>query len=141
MLALLSADYGLFLYGYINAWRQNPHCSFSCCLALLLPLNDLQGDIGNLASTNVLKTQLDTGEFEMVALQDAIKDSGAIDVTLGEDKESDDGGGDRVEMKDDSRQGVKYSGKKCEQETQTELLSLFTVTTVNVHESINEAHF
>ena len=76
----------------------------------------------------------------MVTLDAAIKGSGAIDVTLEENEESDDGSGETVEMKDDNRQGVKYRSKTCDQGTQTELLSLFTITDIAVHESIEEAN-
>jgi len=51
---------------------------------LLLPLNDLRGEILGLVGENVLGTQLQTGNFEMTTLRGAIKDSGAFDVTLQE---------------------------------------------------------
>lgn len=131
----------MFLYGYLKEWRKNPHWSFSCCLALLLPLNDLQGDIRGLAGTNVLKSQLDTGQFEMVTLQAAIKDSGAIDVSLDENEEDGDDCGSVVEVKGDNRQRVKKKSKKCDQGTQTKFLSLFTNADVTVYVLIEETHF
>ena len=138
MIVLLSAVYGLSLYGYLMEWRKNPHWSFSCCLTLLLPLNDLQGDIRDMAGTNVLKTQLNSGQFEMVTLHAAIKDSGTFDVTLGENEEGDEDDGDIDEIKADNSQGIKYGGKKYDQGSQTELLSHFTNADDTVHELIEE---
>ena len=134
---LFSVQYVLHLYGYFKEWRKNPHCSLSCCLALLLPLNDLQGDVRGLAETNVLKTQIDTGDFEMVTLQAAVKDSGAIDVTLEEGEEGDD---DTVEVQDNSRQGAMYSNQKCDQGSQTEFFSIFTKADVALHPPVYETH-
>ena len=81
---LLSVQYAVFLHGYLNEWRKNPHWSFSCCLALLLPLNDLQGEIRGIAGTNILENQLQTGQIDKPTILSAVKNSGAIDVTLEE---------------------------------------------------------
>jgi len=78
-------------------------------LALLLPLTELQGDITGLVGTNdISKTQLDTGNIEMPTFIAAVKESGAIDVTLeqGEDHDAQD------------------NNTKCHQGTQTEMVSL-----------------
>ena len=56
-----SGQYVMFLYEYLKEWRKNPQCSSSCCLALLPPLNDLQGEIRGMVGKNLMKTQLDTG--------------------------------------------------------------------------------
>ena len=93
-----------------------------------------------MVGTNVLKTQLQTGNFEMISLGAAIKDTGAINVTLEENEDGDDDSGETVEMKDANRQGVKYRSKTCDQGTQTELLLLFTITDIAVHGSIEEAN-
>ncbi len=73
----------------------------------------------------------------MVTLQTALQDSGAIDITLEENEEGDDDdddvGGDTVEAKKSTRQGVNYSSKKIDQGTQTELKSLFTMADVTVN--------
>ena len=90
----------------------------------------MQGDIVDLAGSNILKTQLDTGEFEMVTLQNAVKDSGAFDVTLGEAEGGDD---EVVEKKENNHQGAKYSNNKCDQGTQTELISMLTIVGVELH--------
>ncbi len=127
---LLSVQFTLHLYGYVKEWRKKPHWSFSCCLALLLPLNDLQGDILGLAGTNVLKTQLDSGEFEMTTLRAAVQGTGALDVTLEEVEEVDD---DTVEVQDNGRQGVKYTDHKHDQGTQTIISLIFTAADVELH--------
>ena len=71
-------------------WRQNPQWSFSCCLALLLPLNDLQADVTGMAGTNVLNSQIQTGQVDMPTLFGAVKDSGVVDVTLEEGEQEHD---------------------------------------------------
>ena len=85
-------QYGMFLYGYLMEWRKNPHWSLSCCLALLLPLNDLQGEISGLVGSgaNVLDNQLEGGQTEDTTIFAAVKDSGAIDVSLEEGQQDND---------------------------------------------------
>ena len=90
----------------------------------------MQGDIADLAGSNILKTQLDTGGFEMVTLQNAVKNSGTFDVTLGEAEGGDD---EVVEDKENNHQGAKSSTNKCDQGTQTELISMLTVAGVVQH--------
>ena len=70
----------------MNEWRKNPQWSFSCCLALVLPLIALPGEISSLSKTNVLRTQLDSGQMELGTLTDAVKECGVIDVSLEEDE-------------------------------------------------------
>ena len=77
-----------------------------------------------MAGTNVLASQLQSGDFEMVTLQASIKDSGAIDVTL---EEGEEGVDDSVEVQGNNRQRAKNGNEKSEQGTQTELFSIFTV--------------
>ena len=95
---MFSVQYTVHLYGYLKEWRKNPHWSFSCCIALILPLIDIPGDISGLSDTNVLNTQLDSGQMEMTTIAGAVQDSGAIDVTL-EEFEQDDG--DLIETEED----------------------------------------
>ncbi len=114
---VLSVQYVLHLKGYLQEWRKNPHWSFTCCLALFLPINSLQGDIRGLTETNVFKTRLQSGEFEMVTLQAAVQDSGAIDVTLEEGEQGDDS---TMEVEDDVCQ-VTTNSNKCNQGAQTEV--------------------
>ncbi len=95
----------MFLYRFLKEWRKNPHWSFSCCLALLLPLNDLQGETRGLVDTNVLKNQLQTGKVEKPTLLSAVKDSGVIDVTF-EGEQADD---NVMETNAENCQDVNYS--------------------------------
>ena len=83
-------QYAVHLHGFFKEWRKNPQWSFSCCLALILPLLDMPGNTSGLAQTNVLATQLDAGHMEMSTFGGAVKDSGALDVTLEEDEQADD---------------------------------------------------
>ena len=108
----------MHLYGYFREWRKIPHCSFSCYLALLLPLNDFQGDVRGLVGKNVLKTQLQTGNFELTTLRAAVKGSGAFDVTLEEGGQGDD---HTLDLHGDNRPVAKTSNKKG---TQTEFVFL-----------------
>ena len=80
----------MHLHGYFKEWRKNPHWSFSCCLALLLPLISLPGDVSGLIETNIANTQLDTGQFELETVVGAVKDSGVIDVNLDDEEQDDD---------------------------------------------------
>ena len=111
----------MFLYRYIKEWRKNPQWSFSCCLALLLPLNELQGELRGLAGQNILKNQLQTGQIEKPSLISAVKDSGAIDVTL---EEGEQGDGNKVEIQDEIHQNALYSHPRRHQGTQTEMSSV-----------------
>ena len=63
----------------------------SCCLAMLLPLNDLQGEIRGLVGRNVMRQQLQSGRIGMPSVTGAVKDSGAVDIALeeGEDERTD----------------------------------------------------
>lgn len=116
---LISAQYAMFLYGFLQKWRKKPQCSFSCCLALLLTLNDVQGEISGFAETNVLQNQLQTGQIEMPTILASVKDSGAIEVSLEEDEQADE---KKVEIQAKNYQGIEPSGTRCHQETQTDLL-------------------
>ena len=127
---LFLVQYALHLYSYFKEWRKNPHCSFTCCLALFLPLVDLQGEIRGMVGKNVMLTQLQTGNFETTTLRGAVKDSGALDVTLEEGEQ-----GDALDLQDDNHQVTKISNKKCHQGTQTEFSSLLTVADFPVHET------
>lgn len=75
----------MYIYCYIKEWRQNPEWSLSCCLALILPLNDLQGEIRGLAGRNVLKQQLQSGKISMPSMSNSLKESGVVTFGLKED--------------------------------------------------------
>ena len=115
---LLSVQYALHLYDYFKEWRKNPHCSFSCCLALLLPLNDLQGELRGFAEANDLKTQVEIEQIEKPSIVSAVQDSGAIDVTL---EEGDD---DNRKIQEEHQQDGAYRHTRRHQGTQTEIRSV-----------------
>lgn len=117
----------MFLYRYYKGWRKNPQWSWSCCVALLLPLNDFQGEISGLAETNILQNQLQTEEIEMPTILAALEDSGAIDVTIEKDEHANE---TAVEIQDKHCQDSEYTDTKRHQETQTELFSLLSVDLV-----------
>ncbi|KAL9973009.1 hypothetical protein ACROYT_G019413 [Oculina patagonica] len=131
VIGLVAVQYALNLYNYFQEWRKNPKWSFTCCLALLLTLNDLQGEISGLAETNVLKSQLDTGEFSVPTVLAAVKDSGAIDVSLEKGEQGDDS-----TVEEQGRcQDAEYRKKRSHQGTQTEP---FAIAGILVHEQIEK---
>ena len=117
----LSVQYGIFLYGYLKEWRKNPQWSISCCLALLLPLNDFQAEMSGFVDTNVIQDQFQTGQTELPTVLGAVKDTGAIDVTLEEDEQDDD---NTVEIQNEHCQLVHCSDTRRHKETQTELFAV-----------------
>ena len=127
---ILSVQYAVLLYRFLKEWRKNPHWSFSCCLALVLPLNDLQGEIRGLAGANVLKHQMQTGQIEKPGILSALKNTGAIDVILEEGKE---GKASTVKIQDSDSEcpHAERSKVRCHQGTQTECFSS-SVTDITV---------
>ncbi len=120
----ISAQYTVFLYHYLKEWRKNPHWSFSCCLGLLLPLNDLQGDIRGIAGESILTNQLQTGQIDKPTILSEVKNSGAIDVTIEEGDEGDD---TTMKVEEENCQDAEYSNTRRHQGTQTDLCSSPTV--------------
>lgn len=118
------------LYRHLNEWRQNPHWSFSCCLAVLLPLVDLHGEIGGMAETNVLDDQLQTGQIETAGIFSAVKDSGAVDISIEGDQQNDDKTMETMEVND--CQDAEFHNKKFHKETQTEFPALFDINDTGV---------
>ena len=131
-----SVQYAVHLYGYLKEWRKNPYWSFSCCLGFVLPLIALPGEISGLTGTNVLDTQLDTGQMEMTTITDAVKDSGVVDITLEETEQHDNT--PAVEQ-DDNCNGDQYNIEKCDQGEQTELSSNFFIADVNSDDPVKDA--
>ena len=80
-------------------WRKNPQWSFSCCLALILPLVGLPGDISGFESSNAIDNQLEIGEMEISTTSDSVQDD-----TLVERKQSN---GDLKEAQSDSTFSVR----------------------------------
>ena len=60
---------------------KKPQLSFSCFLALLLPLSDLHGEIPDLIESNTLTNQLQTGQIDMPTVLGGVNDSGIFTVT------------------------------------------------------------
>ena len=101
------------LYEFVDEWRKNPQWSFSCCLAFVLPLFSLPGEIGSLSSTNVLHAQLDSGQMGMSTIADAVNEGGVTDITL--DKNDSDG----FEQKDDPPEQIQIIKERNDQSVQT----------------------
>jgi len=114
---LLSVQYTLILYRYLTEWRKNPHCSLSCCLALLLPLNNLQGEMHGLAESNVVNEQLETGQMDTPTVTGAVQDSGAIDTILRTGQQG-------VVAKEDHCQNAQYRKERCDKGIQTDQFEL-----------------
>ena len=114
----------MFLYHFIKEWCKNPHWSFSCCLALLVPLNDLQEELGGLEEANVLQSQLQTGQIEKPSILSSVTHSGVIDVTLRESEHDDE---KMLLVQCEIYQDTVYSDTRRHRGTQTELCPIFLV--------------
>ena len=104
----------------MKEWRKNPQWSLSCCLALLLPLNELQGEIRGLAGKNILKQQLQTGKIDMPSMSKTLKDSGAVAFDPGDDESS------QTEESDHDK--VITTQKNCIEQ------SVLTLAQISIHE-------
>ena len=81
-LLLFSVQYLSYIYHYIKEWRKNPEWSLSCCLALLLPLRNFEGEIGGLAGADIPMQQLQTGRIDCPSSANTGRDNAAIDISL-----------------------------------------------------------
>ena len=79
---LFLVQYLRFFCHFIKEWRKNPQWSLSCCLALLLPLNDLQNEIRGMTGKNLLNEQVQSGNFNMPSVSSTLKESGAVSFEL-----------------------------------------------------------
>ena len=131
---MFAVQYTTILYYYLREWWKNPHCSLSCCLALLLPLNDLQGQINGLASANVLNNQMQSGQMDAPNLIGAVKDSGAIDVSLKEGEQDDD---TPLAVKIENGQDEVYNTNQSHKSIQTETYTL-SITVKDTHMNVCE---
>lgn len=107
----------MFLYRYSKEWRKNPQWSFSCCLGLFLPLNDLHGEIHCLVEASVHKTQLQTGHMD----NPNGLSGGAVDFTRGRDKQD---GVKTIKQQHENCKDPEHSDSRLHQGTQTELSSI-----------------
>ncbi|KAL9970674.1 hypothetical protein ACROYT_G023084 [Oculina patagonica] len=121
VIGLVVVQYTVVLYSYLKEWSKNPHCSFSCCLALLLPLNDLQGEIRGLVGTDVVTSQLQTGQIDAPTVIGAVKDSGVIDVNLEEGDQEDVA---TTVLPEENCPDTEYKRQKCHKQNQTVLFRL-----------------
>ena len=81
-LLLFIVQYGRYFLRFIKEWRKNPQWSLSCCLALLLPLNDLHNEIRGMTGKNLLNEQVQTGNFNMPSVSSTLNESGAVSFEL-----------------------------------------------------------
>ena len=81
-LLLFSVQYLSYIYHYIKEWRKNPEWSLSCCLALLLPLRNFEGEIGGLAGGDTPMQQLQTGRIDIPSNANTGRDNAASDIFL-----------------------------------------------------------
>ena len=122
----LAVQYFIYIFRYIKEWRKNPKWSISCCLALLLPLNELRGEIRGLTGRNVLKQQLQTGKIDMPSMSRALKESGAVDINLEDDE------GSSSEERDQDK--VKANSGKCVEQ------GVLTLAKISIHELPSETY-
>ena len=88
VLLFFAVQYLVCVYNVIKVWRKNPKWSLSCCLAILLPLIDLKGEVSSLAGKDVLNQQLQTGETNKPTISSTFRDTGAVEFDLEEIDES-----------------------------------------------------
>lgn len=100
----------MHFYQYVKVWLKNPQCSVSCCMALLLPLNDMQGDITDqVTESNDLGRQIDVGQVDGVpAVTSSVRSRGAGKIS-------------RTAKFDGMGTKPECSSNRCHRETQTKL--------------------
>lgn len=128
----------------MNEWRKNPQWSFSCCLALVLPLIALPGEISSLSKTNILRTQLDSGQMELGTLTDAVKNCGVIEVTLGEDEdkeEDEEEGTGGTQEQQDNPSGNQCNKERKDQGVQTAILSVLIIADHTNYDRVEDTCF
>ena len=81
-LLLFSVQYLSYIYHYVKEWRKNPEWSLSCCLALLLPLRNFEGEIGGLAGGDIPMQQLQTGRIDIPPTAYTERDNAAVIIML-----------------------------------------------------------
>ena len=83
-----AVQYLVIVYRFLKGWRKNPQWSFKCCLAMLLPVIELQGELRGMVGTNVLSKQLQTGKMNIPSISSTLKDTGVIEFSLEETDEA-----------------------------------------------------
>ena len=104
---------------------------------MLVPLNDLQEELGGLEEANVFQSQLQSGQVEKPSILSSLQNSGTIDVTLEKDE------ADNNKMSTtlyETHQFTVYSDTKRHQEAQTEL-RLNLISDALVHGLKTESEF
>lgn len=125
-----SVQYAVFLYRYLKEWLKNPHWSCSCCLSLVLPFFDLQGEIGAMVETNILNNQLGTGSnIERPSILSCEDDSCNVVVGIRKGEQIDNR---EIMAPNGSKRYVELNNTKCHQGTQTEPF-LLSVALIAVH--------
>ena len=111
-LLLFSVQYLSYIYHYVKEWRKNPEWSLSCCLALLLPLRNLQGEIGGLAGRDIPLQQLQTDRTDIPSNANTGRDNAAVDISL-EDYDA-----ERKEEEEEREEEEKEKEEEEEEETE-----------------------
>ena len=118
-LLLFSVQYLSYIYHYMKEWRKNPEWSLSCCLALLLPLRNLQGEIGGLAGRDIPLQQLQTDRIDIPSTANTERDRGAVVILL-EDYDAERKEEEEEDDDEEGKQGEEEEEKKEEEEEEEE---------------------
>ena len=86
VLFIFSAQYLTYVFNCIKQWRKNPKWSFSCLLALLLPLNELQGELSGMAVRNILTQQFHSGDIDMPSITKTLRETIALSISIEEEE-------------------------------------------------------
>ena len=93
---------------------------------MLLPLNELQGEVRGFAGRNVFKNQLQTGKVNMPSISTSFQDTGAMNFSLEQDQPLT---GERNSDQEET------PGNKSEKQTQTGESGKESIfTKISVHE-------
>ena len=87
LLSIFSAQYITYVFNCIRQWRKNRKWSFSCLLALLLPLNELQGELSGMAVRNILTQQFQSGDIEMPSITKTLRETVTLNISMEEEEE------------------------------------------------------
>ena len=120
-LLLFSVQYLSYIYHYVKEWRKNPEWSLSCCLALLLPLRNLQGEIGGLAGRDIPRQQLQTDRIDIPLTANTERDNGAVVIMLeGYDAEREEEQEEKEEEEEEEREEEEKEEEEEEEEEEDE---------------------